>query len=172
MRKLILVFMLLLCVPRINAQIEIAKLIGKRWNDYKLGYGAFLKFSYPVSTASDLSIEASLVFFSVKENDGDGLAVVPFKLGYRYTLNGTGSGIYIEPQLGYNFFGANSFDGEHPYKGAVIALGTGYLFKPGGRVQFDLGLRYETVVIKDGSANYIALRLSHNFSFKKREEDN
>jgi hypothetical protein len=26
----------------------------------------------------------------------------PLKLGYRYTVNGTGEGLYIEPQAGYN----------------------------------------------------------------------
>ncbi len=136
-----------------------------------MGFGAFLKFGYPVSEASEVSIEASALFFFVKGSDGDGLAVVPFKLGYRYTLNGTGTGIYIEPQAGYNFLGANSYNGEHPFKGPVLGLGTGYLFEPSGRIQFDLGIRYETVMIKGGAANYIALRLSHNFSFRKRESE-
>ncbi len=34
--------------------------------------------------------------------------------------------------------------------------------------EIDLGLRYESVLYQGNSVNWIALRLSHNFRFKKR----
>jgi hypothetical protein len=43
-----------------NGQIQVSKLMGKNSNDYTTGYGGFLKFSYPVSQASDISLEVGL----------------------------------------------------------------------------------------------------------------
>ncbi len=88
-----------------SAQIQIAKLIGKNSNDFKLGYGGYLKFSYPVSEGVDVTLEAGATIFQMKEYPEYGWAIIPIKAGYRYTLNQTGTGLYIEPQVGYNVYG-------------------------------------------------------------------
>lgn len=168
MRKLLYTIICCIGLTQVHAQIEISKLIGKRWQDYNVGFGGYLKFAIPVAEANYFTIETGVSFFFVKESDGDGLAIVPIKLGYRHILDNSSTGWYIEPQAGYNFFGANSYDGEHPYKGVDLALGAGYLFPPGGHIQFDIGLRYETVLISGGAANFIALRVSHSFQFGRR----
>jgi hypothetical protein len=168
LKKLLLVTTIFLSANKINAQIEVAKLIGKNSKDYKLGYGAFLKFSNPVSEAADITVEGGVLLFRFKDDPSDGMALIPVKAGYRHTLNGTGTGFYVEPQAGYTVYGANSND---IIKGFTWAAGTGYLFQPSGSIQFDLGVRYESVMYKGGSANYVGLRLSHNFSIKKRDSD-
>ncbi len=114
-------------------------------------------------------MELAATVFSLKRNDAYGWIVIPVKAGYRYTFNQTGSGFYIEPQLGYNVHGVDPAD--KVFTGLVYGAGTGYLFKPMGKIQFDLGIRYESAVHKDGAANYLSLRLSHNFSIGRRESE-
>lgn len=169
MKKGILVCALFLCAATIHAQLEVAKLLGGKGDDYKLGYGAFLKLGYPVSEASDVNVEIGATFFSAKTGGGDGLAIIPLKAGYRYTINGTGSGVYVEPQVGFNIYGTELNNGDGPFNGPMWAIGTGYLFQPLGGLRLNLGLRYESILYKGGSLNYLALRLSHDLSLMKRE---
>jgi hypothetical protein len=160
-----------------NAQIEVAKFTGKNSSEYKMGFGAFLKFAYPVSEAADISLEGGALFFQEKEITSYGVAFVPIKIGYRYTIDGSGTGFYAEPQVGYNAYGVKSYQNEdganvdEKFHGVILSMGAGYLFPSAGGIQFDLGLRYESVLYKGNSVNCIALRLSHNFSFKKRDSD-
>ncbi|SRR6266700_3685467 len=177
MKKSLWISILLLAGACSHAQIEVAKIVGKNSKDYNLGFGAFLKFAYPVSEAADLSLEAGFLFFVLNDGgDGDGTAFCPLKLGYRYTLNQTGTGFYVEPQVGFNLYGVssvnvNGYTVNSKFHGAILGAGFGYLFPPGGHIQFDLGLRYETVIVSGNSLNFLALRLSHNFSFRKRDSN-
>lgn len=177
MKKIgLLAAVLVLLQLSVNAQLEIAKLIGKNSADYKTGFGGFLKFGYPVSDAADVSLEVGALFFSEKQGNGYGIGVLPVKLGYRYTFNGTGAGFYGEPQIGYNAYGVNSHDVngynvDDKFHGIVVGAGVGYLFPSLYGIQFDLGLRYESILYKGNSVNCIGLRLTHNFSFKKRDSE-
>ncbi len=92
----------------LHAQIAIMKSVGKNSKDFGFGYGGSLKFGFPVSEAADLSLEAGANIFSEKDNSGNGYCVIPLKVGYRYTIDGTGTGLYVEPQLGYNAYGVRS----------------------------------------------------------------
>jgi hypothetical protein len=164
-----LCFLIFISSPSFS-QIEVAKLIGKNSNEYSVGFGAFVNVGYPVSDASSVTAEVNFLFFSVKDYDGDGIALIPVKLGYRYTFNGTGSGLYAQAQAGYNFWGANSYNGtELPFKGPVFGAGFGYLFETEGWLKPDIGIRFETLRYDKGSASYIALRFSQSFSFGRRE---
>ena len=151
------------------AQLQALKLVGKNSSDYSLGFGGFLKFSLPVSDASDLTFEGGANVFSDKNDPSYGWALVPVKLGYRYTLNQTGTGFYLEPQGGYNVYGID--DNDNKFTGFILAAQTGYLFEPTGRIQFDVGLLFETAFHDGGNVNYVALRITHNFSFRRRESD-
>jgi hypothetical protein len=153
----------------LHAQIDVSKIIGKNTSSYSLGFGGFLRFAYPVSDASDVTLEAGANIFHVKDNPSYGWALIPVKAGYRYTLNGTGTGLYIEPLAGYNVYGIDPDDNK--FTGLILAGEAGYLFQPGGRIQFDLGLLFESAFHKDGNLNYLSLRLSHNFSFRRRDSD-
>ena|SRR5665647_19441 len=178
MKKIFLFSTLLFLIQlSANAQLEIAKLAGKNSGNYKLGFGAFLKFAYPVSEAADVSLEGGALYFSEKQNSASGVAFVPVKIGYRYTINGTGIGFYAEPQVGYNVYGIKSYTGidgynvDEKFHGIILSAGIGYLFPPVVGLQFDLGLRYESVLYKGNSVNCVGLRLSHNFSFKGRDSE-
>lgn len=154
------------------SQIEVVKMVGKNSSEYSIGFGAALKFGYPVSEAASVTLEGGVVFAPLKYSDfTQGIALVPIKLGYRYTLNGTGSGIYIEPQAGYNVYGAltNDYVDEN-ISGLEWAICTGYLFQPGRKTQFEIGLRYESTYYSGGSSSFIGLRFGTNLSFGRRSE--
>ena len=169
MLKQLLVGLLLFISFNLKAQIQVSKLIGKNSSDFKLGYGGFLQFSYPVSEASDVTLEVGANVFQSKVDEGYGWAVIPVKAGYRYTLNQTGTGFYLQPQVGYNVYGINPDDEQ--FTGLILAGGAGYLFQPIGKIQFDLGLLFESAFHKGGAANYLSLRLTHNFSLSRRADD-
>lgn len=177
-KRLFAIFILSFCIKQANAQIGVMKLVGNGTENYKLGFGAFLKTGFPVSEGSDATLEIGLaVFPSSDAFEGvEGTMMCPLKVGYRYTLNGTGRGFYVEPQVGYNLYGITSFHDEIgkqvdlTYHGAVFAAGTGYLFNL-WRTPFDLNLRYETVIAHGGSNNFISLGISKFISFKKRETE-
>lgn len=101
---------------------------------------------------------------------------MPVKVGYRYTLNGEGNGFYIHPQAGYNAYGISSedyttgYNQDTKFNGIVLSAGTGYLFDI-GRTTVDIGLRYETILAKQGNVSYLGLRIVHTFSFGSRRED-
>jgi hypothetical protein len=178
MRKGILTgFTLLLVIMHANAQIGVMKLVGPGTKDYSFGFGAFVKTGIPVSDGADATIEIGADFFPDKDYPGDyGTAMCPLKLGYRYTLNGTGQGLYVEPQAGFNLYGVTSMQDDYghdvdlKYHGVVLAAGAGYLFSL-GRTPFDLNLRYETIIAHGGSNNIISLGISRTISFGKRNSD-
>jgi len=54
--------------------------------------------------------------------------------------------------------------------GITSGVGFGYLFQPAGRLVFNLGVRYIHVFTGgDPQSNVFSLRLSHSFSFRKRD---
>jgi len=128
-----------------------------------------------------MTFEGGFQYF-INDDDED-LALVPVLLGYRYTLNQSGTGLYIEPNAGY-CFGASSigkydeFDspisdgnGGYAYEkvaGPMAGIGVGYLLQPSGRIQFNIGLRYERTFGNAG-ANVFAFRISHAFTFGRRD---
>lgn len=178
MRKgTITVCVLLLLIVQANSQIGAMKLVGKGTKDYSMGFGAFVKAGVPVSDGADLTIEIGADIFPEKEYPTDyGTVMCPLKIGYRYTLDGTGQGWYVEPQAGYNLFGLTSLQDENgndvnlKYHGIVLSAGAGYLFTL-WRAPFDLNLRYETVIAHGGSNNLISLGISRVISFRKRDSD-
>jgi hypothetical protein len=105
---------------------------------------------------------------------GYGTAMCPLKAGYRYTLDGTGKGFYVEPQVGFNVYGITSLqdkngeDVDLKYHGVIFAAGTGYLFSI-SNISFDVNLRYETVIAHGGSNNLVCLGISKSFGFGRRD---
>lgn len=168
---------LFLIMMQANAQIGAMKLVGNNTKDYGIGFGAFIKSGIPVSEGADLTLELGANFFSEKGYGMHyGTLMCPLKAGYRYTLDGSGQGLYIEPQAGFNLLGLTTIadndgnDTDLKYHGVVLAAGAGYLFTIAG-APFDLNLRYETVIAHGGSNNMIALGLSRFISFGKRNSD-
>lgn len=171
-KGLLTTFLLVFFLIQANAQLGAMKLVGKDTKDYKLGFGAFIKTGVPVSDGSDVTLEIGADIFFLNDGYGtkDGTIMCPLKAGYRYTLNGTGKGFYVEPQVGYNLYGVTSLadkNGETinlKYHGIVAAAGTGYLFSI-WNTSFDVNLRYETVFAHGGSNNLMSLGITKSFSF-------
>jgi hypothetical protein len=177
MRKEILCIFLCLFILQVNAQIAVVKMIGKNTSNYSLGYGAFLKGAYPVSAGDDVTLEAGIYFFNLNDQGyGDGTALVPLKVGYRYSINRQGDGFYVEPQAGYNLYGVTSLNNDGyntqnlKFNGVIFAASTGYILSIKS-FPLDLNLHYETIMDKGGSDNYIRLGLLVSLHFKKRSEE-
>lgn len=134
----------------------------------------------PVSDANYVTLEGGLQYY-VGEYDED-LGLVPVLAGYRYTLNQSGTGSYVEPNAGYTF-GSSSIekydengnavqDGYNPayekVAGPSAGMDVGYLFEPGGRIQFNLALRYEHS-FGPCPTNTFGFRIAHAFTFRRRD---
>jgi len=171
MRRITFLCLFLFSFSQINAQIEAAVLLGNKYPHSSFGFGAFLNVGIPVSDAGYGTIEAAADFFLDWSSGGEyGIALVPVMVGYKHTLNGTGLGWYVQPQAGYNIVGAISNDYvDEKIHGFAWAGTFGYLFNPGNRIQFDIGLRYESVLYKGGSINFVALRIAHSFLIGRRD---
>ncbi|MDP4218670.1 MAG: autotransporter outer membrane beta-barrel domain-containing protein [Bacteroidota bacterium] len=166
---------LLVTILQAHAQIGVMKLVGKNTSNYSMGFGGFVKTGFPVSDGSDLTFELGADIFFLNDGYGtaDGTIMCPLKAGYRYTLDGSGEGFYVEPQAGFNLVGITSLhdvNGQQVnlhYHGVVFAAGGGYLFN-WWNAPFDLNLRYETVIDHGGSNNFISLGISRFIRFGKR----
>jgi len=169
-------FFLFFSIIQANAQIGIMKMVGNNTSNYSIGFGAFVKGGFPVSEGSDVTVEigANIFFLNDGYSGADGTIMCPLKGGYRFSLNGTGTGFYVEPQVGFNLIGVTSLHDANgnqinlKYHGVVFAAGAGYLFEA-WHAPFDLNLRYETVIDHGGSNNFISLGISRFISFKKRD---
>ena len=168
---------LLAIAMQANAQLGVTKMVGNNTSQYTTGFTAFVKAGYPVSDGSDITLEIGADIFFLNDGYGtaDGTIMCPLVAGYRYTLNGTGEGFYVEPQVGFNLAGVTSLHDASGnqinlnYHGVVFAAGAGYLFNV-WRAPFDLNLRYETVVDHGGSNNFISLGISRYITFGKRNK--
>ncbi len=179
-KKSLMLLCMLICAAVSKAQIEVAHITMKNFKS--TGFGGFLNFSFHVTDANYLTLEGGLQYF--KDNNDQDAALVPVLLGYRYTINHTGTGLYVEPNAGY-CFGATSIErydslggeiidanGNQLYEkiaGPMAGVGIGYLFEPGGKIQFNIALRYEHT-FGDFATNVFAFRISHAFTFGRREE--
>ena len=172
MKKVFCFTAIILCFSLAGkAQIEGAYISSKGFK--ALGFGGFLNFSIPVSEANSIIIEAGVYTFS---KDDDNVILIPLLGSYRMTLDGTGTGFYVEPTAGYTIGGSDiqkeyvgGYPVEQKVKGITGGVGAGYIFP--GRVAFNIGLRYKRVFVSgDPSLNVLSLRVSHTLSFRRRDE--
>ncbi|RTL56135.1 MAG: hypothetical protein EKK37_16775 [Sphingobacteriales bacterium] len=179
-KKNLIIFCCLFISIQSFSQIEVTHV---KLKDFKaFGFGAFLNFAIPVSDANYATIEGGLQYFQNADNEDLGLA--PVLLGYRYTFDHSGTGFYIEPNAGYCFgassiqkydqFGSPIPDGNGGWQnekvaGPVTGVGLGYLFQPGGKIQFNVALRYQHT-FGNASTDLFAFRISHAFTFGRRNE--
>lgn len=160
MIKVFLLKVSLLFACYLQAQIEVVKMVGKGGDEYGIGFGGVLKAGIPVSEGRSITIEAGVVYNPIKESDWEqGIVFIPIKAGYRYVLNGSNSGFFVEPQVGYCVYGFLTNDlVDQQISGFDWAVGAGYLFPSSRRTQYEVGLRYETIYFKGGPGSFLALR--------------
>ncbi|MEO6820761.1 MAG: hypothetical protein ABI266_04900 [Ginsengibacter sp.] len=144
-----------------HAQIEVAHVSSKGYS--AIGYGAFLNFSLAVSEGSYATLEGGVQYFKDK-NKGE-FTSIPFLAGFRYTLNQSGEGFYVEPTAGYAFSMSDYDEGN----GIAAGLGMGYLFDI-TNIPFNVGIRY-LHSFDNSNANVISLRISHSLTFGRRNRD-
>lgn len=175
-KRTLVVSIFIFLMMHANAQIGVMKLVGNNTADYALGFGGFIKAGVPVSDGADATLELGANIFPLRGYGTEFATIMcPLKAGYRYTLNGSGQGFYVEPQAGFNLLGVTSLPADFGskdfnYHGVVLAAGAGYLFTIWS-APFDLNLRYETVIAHGGSNNFLSLGISRFISFRKRDTD-
>lgn len=149
------------------------KLVDSESENYNLGFGAFIKAGIPVTESGSVTVELGVNYFSYKDGDGQGTVMCPLKAGYKYMINKSSEGFYVEPQPGYNVYGVSSVPDEDGYNvdlkyyGVVLAAGGGYVFLL-GKTPIDFNLRYETVIAQGGSNNMVSLGITRSFSFGQK----
>lgn len=175
MRKAILTLSIVCFLSmQASAQLGVMKLVGSGTSDYQVGFGAFIKAGFPAFKSGDITMELGLNCFWIKDGEGSGTAMVPLKLGYMHMFNGSRTGFYVEPQVGYNLYGISSLDDEngynvdYKYNGLVLAAGAGYVFLM-SKKPVNLNLRYETTIAKGGSNNIVSLGITQFFTIGKRD---
>lgn len=174
LKKQIPVLLFLLCCAHPGkAQIEVDYANAK--NFHEIGFGGFLNFAFPVSDADYATVEGGYQYF--KNKDGEDLGLIPVLAGYRYTLDRTGSGLYIEPNAGYTFGSSTigkydengGWEGEdESVAGPAAGLSVGYLLNL-GNVPFAFALRFEHNFGNYGT-NVFGFRISHSFGTRKKDD--
>jgi hypothetical protein len=157
----------LLWVASADGQLEVSRLSTKGYSG--VGIGAFINTGFIINRADVLTSEGGFVFYH-------GLTTTPLPLiGYRHTFNGSGTGWYIEPQLGYTLIASDLLPADslklppgeklsydHPLtSGFNTGFALGYIFP--GRLGLNLGARYEHFFMTGGNpeVNELSLRLTH-----------
>jgi hypothetical protein len=168
-RKLLSLILILCFSTASRAQIEVVHMSFNGFSAF--GFGGFFNFAIPVSDADYVTGEVGLNAFSSNDNN---VATAPILASYRYTLDRTGAGFYLEPNLGYSIGGTdiqtadqNGYYSDLKISGPAAGLSFGYLFPQTGTIQFNLGFRYEHVFAPVGQ-NEISFRISHAFTFGRR----
>jgi hypothetical protein len=146
-----------------NAQIEGAYASTKKFNAF--GVGGFLNFSLPVADANYITIDVGYQYF---KNKSDEMDLVPLLLGYRYTWDQSGSGWYVEPNIGFTFDVVPMY-GNDP-EGVSAGIGIGYLVDL-DNVPFNFSGRFEHL-FGNPAASIFSIRIAHSLSlrFRNRED--
>lgn len=169
-KKLILIAIGLFVSASLHAQLEVAQLFTN--GQSHTGVGANLHVGFPVTKGDEISGEIGIYYFAPGQSH---MIFFPFLLGFRHTLDHSGTRWYIEPFGGYTVGGTDipklDANGQPLYNpdgsevdqklsGATAGLGFGYIL-PNQKLPLNFGLRYEhTFVSGNPSPNILALRIS------------
>ncbi|TDH26623.1 hypothetical protein EXU57_11075 [Segetibacter sp. 3557_3] len=134
--------------------------------DYNWRYPGFVKRFSSFIAAPQVPALASVQLPEWKEEPELAFSIFPVLSDYRYSLSKSGNGFYIEPQVGYELYGA---DPDCEYTGLVLAGGAGYVFPAARKGQIDLGILFETPVQAAATTKFLSLRLTQHFVFRSRQ---
>jgi hypothetical protein len=156
----------------LSAQLEVTHLFVKGFSAF--GLGGVLHAGYPIVGPDEIGGEAGLYFFG---SNGHHAAVAPCLLSYRHSLDGSGTGYYLEPFAGYSFAGtdiqktdstgsplytSNFQQVDQKMNGVTAGLGFGYIIASHA-FPVNICLRYShTFVSGDPSTNMISLRICYS----------
>jgi len=174
-RRLMLLTCAMCILGLANAQVEIAQVFSK--NNSTTGLGLYLHVGFPASKSTELSGEMGFYYFAPQANH---LLMFPLLAGYRYNLNRTRTGFYLEPQAGYTFGNSDihktDANGNLIYQGDEVAdqkisgltgaFTAGYLFP---KIPLQLGLRYTHIFVSgDPTQSILAFRASYVVAYGRR----
>ncbi|MEP7373933.1 MAG: hypothetical protein ABI675_11125 [Chitinophagaceae bacterium] len=160
----------------VSAQLAVAKMVGKNADKYKLGFGVFGYYDFPVNEIGNNSIRIELLdlaYFSGKRPDSSA-GYISIKLGFRHIFSTeTKTGFYIEPQVGYcRVVLTDVYDATYG-DGVAFAMEGGYTIEMGENGNnLNFGLKYETD--RAGKAHTISsvgFRVSYDFHLFRRRNN-
>ena len=177
MKKNTLYYLSIFISINLSAQVAATKLVNKNNRNNGIGYGFFIKGSYPISENSDLTFELGFNQFSKKTDSTFNYSNVPIKLGYRFIFNKKRYGFHLGPAIGLNISGlisntpkASRFipNPDTEFGGVIVSSAFGYSFNP-RKLNLNIELIYERNIIKKNEdLGYVGIRIYHNFYLKKR----
>jgi hypothetical protein len=174
--KFLFLLVAVFAAASVSGQLAVAKIVGKNADKYKLGFGIFGYYDFPVNEIGNNSVRIELldfVYFPGKRPDSS-VGYISVKLGFRHIFSSeTKTGFYIEPQLGYcrviDTGGPEGSWGD----GIAIALEGGYTIEMGEQGNsLNFGLKYETD--RAGAAHTISsvgFRVSYDFHLFRRRNN-
>lgn len=177
---LTLTFILFLFSHFVYAQLSVTKMLGKKANNYRLGYDLFSFWDFPLGGTENKSLRIELMDFAYYPGKTGGTAFetpngeayLSVKLGYKYVFSETKTGFYLEPAAGWCRVVHSEEGLETTYgDGVAAAVEGGYSLEVGQRGHaFNFGLKLET---DRGSASHtitsLGFRVSYSFNmFRKR----
>lgn len=163
-----------------SAQLMISKVVGKNADKYKLGYGIFSFYDFPVGEVGNNSVRLELfdaAVFPSKSQGWDSLTgYVSIKLGFKHIFSSeTTTGFYVEPQIGYGrvVSGETGPNDANYGDGIAAALEAGYTVEVGQRGQhLNFGVKYETIKAdKEHTISSVGLRFSYEFNMFRRKSE-
>ncbi len=161
----------------LHAQLSLTKAVGKNADRFKLGYGVFTYFDFPVNDAGTQSLRLELLdfaFYPAKDPDKDNAGgYLSIKAGYKIIFSESQTGFYLEPSFGYARVILLNDAQENEYgDGIAAAIEGGYNLEVGARGNtMAFGVKYETD--RAGAAytlNSVGLRVSYSFHLFGRRE--
>lgn len=157
---------LLLCTVLCQAQVGVTHLNMKGFSGF--GFGGTLKFSFPVADANYVTFKGGFDYYI--DSYAEEVGLLPVLLGYCYSVDQSGAGLYVEPNLGYAF-GSTTIQDENfvneKVAGPMAGTEVGYIFEPQRWISFSLSLEYEHSFGQNG-ANMLTLSFTHAFVIGRR----
>ena len=163
-----------------HAQIEVARIQTKNLSAF--GFGAFLNIGVPVNETDAVTPEAGFYYFGSGDSHA---AVAPLLVGYRHLLTGPimvcmynrcwairsgATDIQKTDVNGNLLYKSDGNQLDQKMAGPTTGIGFGYLFEQSGIIRFNIGVRYERAFVSgDPAVNIFSLRISHSFSFGRRD---
>lgn len=169
-KSLALTIVLFAASQVVHAQLEVTQLLLKGQN--ATGFGAYLHAGFPVAKGDEISGEVGFDYFAPAQSH---IVFVPFLVGYRHTLDGSGTRFYVEPFAGYSIggtdiqkvdangspvFNSDGSEVDEKVSGPTAGLGVGYII-PSAKCPVNFSLRYEhTFVSGEPSPSLLSFRIS------------
>jgi len=189
MKKTLLFFLFsITAVVTLHAQLSVSKMIGKNSDKYKLGYGLFSFWDFPLNEYGNRSIRLELMDFAYfpgkKYNTIVNTSVGPtpatdsklyftIKLGYKYIFSESRTGFYVEPSAGFGRvadLGETESTTTHG-DGLALAFETGYSLEVGERGHvMNFGIKYENDRAST-TLSSVGFRVSYAFNMFGRRSD-